>query len=251
MMKWNSNLYDKSHSFVFSYGEDLLSLLNPQPDERILDLGCGTGHLTKQISLQGADVIGFDSSPDMIDKARLSHSDIEFHVMDGRSFSFDNKFDAIFSNAVLHWIPEANLVSKNIFDHLNAGGRMVVEFGGKGNNAKMLAAMRKVLINHGYPEHAKIDFWFYPSVGEYATILESIGFRVTYAAHFDRKTPLEGDEGMKNWFRMFGSNFFKDIKQTELEEMLNEIETILKPTHNEDGKWYADYKRIRVVAVKN
>jgi trans-aconitate methyltransferase len=250
-MKWNSALYDKSHAFVFSYGEDLISLLNPKPGEHILDLGCGTGHLTNQLASQGASVVGFDSSPEMIAKAQTAYPEIAFHVMDGKTFSFQQKFDAIFSNAVLHWIPEAKQVAQNIYNHLNSDGRMVIEFGGKGNNEKMLAALKRALINHGYSEQAKINFWYYPSIGEHATILEEVGFRVTYAAHFDRKTPLEGSEGMKNWFRMFGSNFFKGIEAKVQEQILDEVEAALTPTHLENDKWYADYKRIRMIAIKN
>jgi trans-aconitate methyltransferase len=249
-MKWDANLYDNNHSFVFNYGEDLVSLLTPVKGERILDLGCGTGHLANQLASRGVSVTGIDSSADMIKKARASFPEISFEVMDGKSFSFSEKFDAVFSNAVLHWIPEAEQVARNIFNCLHKGGRMVVEFGGKGNNEKMLAAMRSTLIRHGYDDRAKINFWYYPSIGEYASLLESVGFRVAFASHFRRNTLLEGNDGMKNWFRMFGSNFFNGINTPELDVMLSEIESSLQPTHFDDGKWYADYMRIRVVAVK-
>jgi trans-aconitate methyltransferase len=249
-MKWDANLYDNNHAFVFSYGEDLISLLKPEEGERILDLGCGTGHLTGQIASRGAEVTGIDNSPEMISKAKASYPGIFFEVMNGKSFSFREKFDAVFSNAVLHWIPEAEQAARNIFNCLNDGGRMVVEFGGKGNNGKMLAAMRSVLLQHGYHDLAKINFWYYPSIGEYASLLESVGFRVAFASHFSRKTLLEGSDGMKNWFKMFGANFFSGIDEREEDDMLSEIESSLRLTHLEDEKWYADYMRIRVVAVK-
>ncbi len=250
-MKWNSTLYDKSHDFVSKYGEGILSYLNPKPSETILDLGCGTGDLTKKISLSGARVIGVDSSPDMIAKAKLKFPELEFFQMDARELKFDHLFDAIFSNAVLHWIPQKEIVIEKMYSLLKENGRIVVEFGGKGNNQQMLKALKEVFIQRGYVENTKIDFWYYPSIGEYATELEKLNFTVVQAEHFDRPTPLQGDQGMKNWFLMFGDSLFKGIPDTEKDNILDEVQAKLKATHFIDNVWYADYKRIRVVATKN
>jgi trans-aconitate methyltransferase len=250
-MKWNAALYDKSHDFVSKYGEGILSYLNPKPSEIILDLGCGTGDLTKEISLSGAKVIGVDSSADMIAKAKTKFPEIEFYQMDGRELKLDTLVDAIFSNAVLHWIPEKEMVIKKMYSLLNDNGRIVLEFGGKGNNQQMLKALREVFIKRGYVDNAKIDFWYYPSIGEYSTELEKQNFRVIHAEHFDRVTPLKTNQGIKDWFFMFGDNFFPGIPGAEKDDMLNEVQDKLKATHFTDGIWNADYKRIRIVAVKN
>ena len=127
---------------------------------------------------------------------------------------------------------------------------MVVEFGGKGNNAGMLKALRKVLAKTGHIQNSWIDFWYFPSVGEYTSLLEKAGFRVTYASHYDRPTLLEGPDGVKNWFRMFGASFFEGIEEEETERILNMTQDELRSTHLKEGNWYADYKRIRVVAVR-
>lgn len=250
-MKWNSTLYDKSYDFVSKYGEGILSYLNPKPSEIILDLGCGTGDLTKEISLSGANVIGVDSSADMIAKAKSKFPELEFYQMDARELKFDILFDAVFSNAVLHWIPEKEIVIKKMYSLLNDNGRIVLEFGGKGNNQQMLKALKDVFIKRGYVDNAKIDFWYYPSIGEYSTELEKLNFCVVHAEHFDRVTPLKSNQGIKDWFLMFGDYFFIGIPDIEKDDILNEVQDKLKTTHFIDEIWNADYKRIRIVAAKN
>jgi len=250
-MKWNAELYDNKHSFVSQYGEGVLALLNVKPGERILDLGCGTGDLANQIQEKGAEVVGIDASPDMIAKAKDKYPALDFSVANGTDFHFDEPFDAVFTNATLHWIHDADSVIKSVYNVLKPGGRFVGEFGGKGNNRLMLAATASVLKQHGYNDGEDINPWYYPSTAEYATKLEAHGFRVTFATHFDRPTLLQdGRDGMIKWFNMFGFSLFKKIPAAELPQILNEITDLLQPTNEVDGKWYADYKRLRFVAVK-
>jgi len=250
-MKWNSLLYDESHDFVSKLGEGILSYLNPKPNETILDLGCGTGDLTKKMFLTGAHVIGTDSSWEMITNAKSKFPEIEFYQMDARELKFDIRFDAIFSNAVLHWIPEKEIVIRKMYAHLNDNGRIVLEFGGKGNNQQMLKVLRDVFIKRGFGKNAKIDPWYYPSIAEYSIELEKQNFRVVHAEHFDRITPLKGDQGIKDWFLMFGDYLFVDISDREKDSILNEVQDKLTVTHFRSGAWHADYKRIRIVAVKD
>ncbi len=249
-MKWDPALYDKSHDFVSKYGEGILSYLNPKPTETILDLGCGTGDLTEEIFLSGAKIIGVDNSAEMIESAKFKFPAVEFRQMDAKELKFDFQFDAIFSNAVLHWIPEKEKVIEKMNLLLKNNGRIVLEFGGKGNNQQMLKVLREVFTERGYHTNAKVDFWYYPSIGEYSTELEKFNFRVVHAEHLDRLTPLKGNQGIKDWFLMFGSNFFTGISEVIKEEILNEVQNRLIKTHCVDGVWYADYKRIRIVAVK-
>lgn len=219
-MKWNSKLYDQSHDFVAKYGEGILSYLQSKTHETILDLGCGTGDLTKQIYNTGAKVIGVDNSGEMIEQAKTKFPQIEFFQMDAKALKLDVAFDAIFSNAVLHWIPEKEIVIKNMYSVLKPGGRIVLEFGGKGNNELMLKELRHSFLQRGYIKNAEIDFWYYPSIAEYATELEMRNFRVTHAEHFDRFTPLKSNSGIKDWFTMFGENFFTGISKNEKENIL-------------------------------
>ena len=136
-MKWNAELYDNKHAFVSQYGESVLELLGVKPGERILDLGCGTGDLAKQIQEYRADVIGIDASPEMIAKAKAKYPELDFCVANAASFYFDEPFDAVFTNAVLHWIHDADGVIKSVYNALKPAGRFVGEFGGKGNNELM------------------------------------------------------------------------------------------------------------------
>jgi trans-aconitate methyltransferase len=249
--KWNASLYDNKHDFVFKYGEDLVDTLNPQQGERVLDLGCGTGYLTNVIAASGAEVIGIDNSYEMIGKAKHAYPEIEFRVMSATEFHFDQSFDAIFSNAVLHWVTEKEKAIDCMYSNLKRSGRLVLEMGGKWNVEKIITALQNSLIKRGYADNAGIDLWYFPSVSEYTTLLEKRGFSVTYAVHFDRETELKDTaNGIKDWVKMFGSAFLRGIDEVVVNEILDEVQEVLKPTHFRNGKWYADYKRLRVVAIK-
>ena len=249
--EWNANLYDDKHAFVFKYGEDLVNVLNPQAGERILDLGCGTGYLTSIIAASGAAVVGIDSSLEMITKAKAQYPELEFKVQSATEFHFDEHFNAIFSNAVLHWVLQKEIAIDCMYRNLKKSGRVVLEFGGKHNVEKIITALQDSLINHGFAENAASPLWYFPSLSEYTTLLEKRGFRVTYAAHFNRETKLTDTvNGIKDWIKMFASAFLKGIEETVVGQILNEVQEVLKPTHFRNGEWYADYKRLRVIAIK-
>src|SRR5579872_5464064 len=249
--KWNASLYDDKHNFVFKFGEDVVRLLSPRSGERILDLGCGTGYLTNIIARAGSRVIGIDKSPAMIERANAAYPDLDFRIMSATDLHFDTPFDAVFSNAVLHWVLDKETAVDNIYRALRPGGRLVVEMGGKGNNEDVLGATREALVRHQYPEQAAIHPWYFPSLSEYTTLLEQHGFRVQFAAHFDRPTELKDTEnGIKDWLRMFGIAIFKGIPEKDIEIILDEIQHTLKPTHYKGQTWIADYKRLRIEAIK-
>jgi trans-aconitate methyltransferase len=247
--RWNSELYDSKHGFVSQLGSDLVELLAPKKGEHILDLGCGTGHLAQQIAAHGARVTGLDSSAEMIERARLNYPDLELVQGNGADFAFDEPFDAVFSNAALHWIHAADDVVRCVWQALRPGGRFIAEFGGKDNVRAILAAYYASLsaAGHSLPEQ---EPWYFPSLGEYATVLEKQGFRVVYAVHFDRPTPLEGEDGMRNWLAMFGNHLLSVIPESERDVFIADAERRMRPTLYQNGKWYADYRRLRVVAQR-
>ena len=248
---WNPNLYDDKHDFVYKYGEEIVQLLNPQKGEIILDLGSGTGDLTKQIGDACQEVIGLDYSKDMIQTAQAKYPNIPFILADGKNFKLDKTFDAVFSNATLHWIPQAEPVIKNIYKHLKVGGRFVAEFGGKGCVNKIITTLTAVLDekNINYPPVKSV--LYYPSVGEYAKLLEKNGFELAYGALFDRPTELKsGYEGMANWIQMFLHWALNILTATEKKEIFDIVSKRLENEMFDGEKWLADYRRIRIVAIK-
>ncbi|HEY5407610.1 MAG TPA: class I SAM-dependent methyltransferase [Ginsengibacter sp.] len=248
---WNASLYDDKHSFVFKYGEDLVELLRPQNGERILDLGCGTGYLTSIIAASGAHVVGIDSSLEMVTKAKAAYPQLDFQVQNATDFHFDEHFDAVFSNAVLHWIIDKEKTVDCIYNNLKRHGRFVMEMGGRNNVVKIIKAMQKSLLKNGFVENAAMTLWYFPSLGEYTSLLESKGFKVTYAIYYDRETKLNDDKnGIKDWLKMFAGNYFNGIEESRVEDILNEVQAALEPTNYINGSWYADYKRLRLVAFK-
>lgn len=226
---WDPGLYDTTHHYVTDYGKSLLALLAPQPGERILDLGCGTGHLTHQIAEPGAEVVGIDSSPEMIAQARQNYPKLKFQLASALDFRTDRPFDAVFSNAALHWVQPPEQAAATMRAALRPGGRLVVEFGGRGNIASILAAAGR-------------NPWYFPSIGEYACILESQAFDVTSALLFDRPTQVDGEDGLQQWLTMF---FKPPLTNPEITRMTDE----LRPRQYRDGAWFIDYKRLRITAI--
>lgn len=249
-MKWDTNLYDNNHGFVSKYGEGVVELLNPQKGERILDLGCGTGDLAELIYQKGAEVVGMDGSADMVKTAREKYPHIHFDIGSASSFTYGQPFDAIFSNATLHWVLEHEQAIKCIHDALRPNGRLVAEFGGKGNVGNIIDALKYSLNKRGLSQIANRPVWYFPSLSGYTTLLERYGFRVVLATHFDRPTLLKDDEGISNWLQMFGKTYFEGMDKQLVEEMIHEVEERTRPTNFSDGNWYADYVRLRVVAIK-
>lgn len=247
---WNTRLYEQNHAFVWQFGEDLIGLLAPQTGERILDLGCGTGHLTAQIAATGATVLGIDRSPEMIQQAQINYPDLCFIVADGQDFQVDHPVDAVFSNAALHWIPNADAVIQSIRSALKPGGRFVAEFGGKGNIRAIVTALDRAFAELGMPT-APLNPWYFPSISDYTTRLEQQGFEVQLALLFDRPTPLEaGELGLVSWLAMFANSFLSSLTTEQHQQVLRSVEAELRPVLYRSGIWTVDYRRIRIVASK-
>jgi trans-aconitate methyltransferase len=246
--QWDADLYDRRHAFVWQQGAALLDLLQPRPGERILDVGCGTGHLTAQLAATGADVVGIDRSPAMIEQARRSYPQLRLEVADARDFAFAEPFDAVFSNAALHWVTEPERVIARVRAALKPGGRFVAEFGGRGNVRTVVASLVDAAAAFGCGPWA--NPWYFPGVGEYASLLERGGLEVTYAALFDRWTPLEGEHGLRNWVAMFANDLLAGVGPERREAFLEHVEARARPVLYRNGTWHADYRRLRVVAFR-
>ena len=245
--QWDAEEYAKNFQFVPQYGADLLELLEVKEGERILDLGCGNGALTARLHALDADVTGLDSSLDMLHLARESYPHLTFLHGDATDFRLPGQVDAVFSNAVFHWILDQHALLNCIADALNPGGRLTCEFGGKGNTELIHGALTRAFTKRGLPYR---NTFYFPTVGEYAPLLEQHGLRVTYAALFDRPTELKGENGLADWMDMFLPQAFEGISLCIAEEIKREAVQELAPILRRDGTWYADYVRIRIKAMK-
>jgi trans-aconitate methyltransferase len=251
LKQWDASLYDTRHSFVWRYGAELIELLAPQPDERILDVGCGTGHLTHRIAESGAEVIGLDRSSTMLAEARRNYPPLELVAADATRFAFRAPFDAVFSNATLHWILDAERVVECVAVALRPGGRFVLEMGGRGNIAQFRTAVHEALDRLGYPGGKDWNPKFFPTIGEYASLLEKHGLLVRSARLFDRPTPLDGGEnGLRLWLEMFEEVTLNRIAPARRDEFVKMVEESLRSQLFRDGQWTADYVRLRMVSIR-
>jgi trans-aconitate 2-methyltransferase len=258
-------------------------MLDPQPGEIILDVGCGSGELTNEIrnhilkkeqsrnnkaTATKSAVYGMDLDPNMIERAKEQYfvditnrhqiaffqgdvCNFELPGVNGNKNSHRHKqVDAIFSNAALHWALDSETAVASMSRILKPGGRFVVEFGGKGNLQTIVEAANKVLSMHGKDVN-NTNPWYFPSIGEYTSLLERHGIEVKNAVLFERPTTLEGGEkGLSAWFQMFAGPFINCITKDEEERIVNEILDILRPTLFNGSYWTADYCRIRIIGKK-
>lgn len=249
-MNWNAALYDEKHHFVSTYGQDVLTLLEPAAGEKILDAGCGTGTLCHQLAGFGAEVKGVDLSVDMVERAKAAYPELDFEVADLTDFDLGETFDAIFSNATLHWVLPPEKAITCLLRHLSPGGRLVLEMGGRLNVEQIIQAIFAALKQRGHAVFSVENFWYFPSPGSYSTLLEQAGFEVQLVHYFERPTRLSGLDGMRNWIEMFGAYFFRDIDPKETEKVIGLAVEKLKPTHFKEESWWADYRRLRIKAIK-
>ncbi|PYI57300.1 class I SAM-dependent methyltransferase [Paenibacillus flagellatus] len=246
---WNAELYDTKIGFVSEYGKSVVDLLDAQPGESVLDIGCGTGDLCRELADRGAIPHGIDFSPDMVAKAKTKYPDLTFEVADAQSYRTDRTFDAVFSNAALHWMKKPADVIRSVREALKPGGRFVAEFGGKGNVAGIVRALNEALPAFGVVDAAARNPWYFPSVGEYAALLEAEGFRVGYALHFPRQVAMgDGERGLAHWLDMFGTAFFEGLDEARKREAYGKTAEAAKPYLFRDGEWVLDYWRLRVTA---
>jgi trans-aconitate methyltransferase len=245
---WNASNYATHAGFVPALGQPVLDLLQPQPGERILDLGCGDGVLTEKVVAAGAQVVGVDSSAEMIAAAR--QRGLDARQVDATSLTFDNEFDAVFSNAVLHWIkddPDAAIASA--YRALRRPGRFVGEMGGHGCVAAIQLALIVGLEKRGVPNPAAVSPWYFPTVDDYTARLEKAGFLAESVQLIPRPTPLP--TGMRGWLEIFANPFCAVLSEDERGEFLDEATARLRPVLcDQQGRWTADYMRLRFVARK-
>ena len=243
---WNPTSYAENARFVADLGEPLLALLDGKPGETILDLGCGDGALTEKMVASGCTVFGCDASLAQLQAAR--QRGIQTFVMDGQQLGLKRRFDAVFTNAALHWMKQADKVVEGVASSLKSAGRFVGEFGGKGNVETIRQALHSAVRKHGVDPWS-IDPWYYASPKEYSDLLNRYGFTVSYIELIPRPTKLPGD--ILAWLGVFAQPFTKSVTVGERARFLAEVRHELESTlHKPDGTWYADYVRLRFKAMR-
>jgi trans-aconitate methyltransferase len=246
--EWNSSRYAENARFVSDLGQPVLELLNPQPGERILDLGCGDGDLTEKLVAAGAHVIGVDSSESMVAAAQARGLDVR--LMDAYNLKLNAEFDAVFSNAAMHWMKrEPDSVLNGVSRALKPGGRFASEMGGHGCVAAIVVALCSTLQQFGVTDPASLIPWYFPTPEEYQARLESAGFRVDYIALIPRPTPLP--TGVRKWLETFAIPFTRILPDEQRSAFLDAVCEKLRPALCDNrGLWTADYVRLRFLATK-
>ena len=242
---WSADLYDKHARFVPELGADALAWLDPSPGERLLDLGCGDGLLTLKLVEAGAKVVGVDASADMVAKAK--ERGVDARLGDAAALTFEHEFDAVFSNAALHWVPEAQNVLQGVARALKPGGRFVAEFGGFGNVAAVRTAAIAVLSKDYGIETDLSDIWYFPTPEVYEAACADAGLTVERIALIPRPTPAPA--GLEAWLETLAAPVFDRLPTDQREAARVEAARLAAPAlRKADGQWTVDYVRLRVQA---
>ena len=241
---WDPERYARNARFVSDFGEPVVALLAPRPGERILDIGCGDGALTAKLAEAGCRVVGVDASAEQVAAARARGLDAR--VMNAAELDFEAEFDAVFSNACLHWVKAADAVVAGVRRALKPGGRFVAEFGGGTNVGRIVLALERAMERRGIDGRA-LNPWHFSTTAEYRRRLELGGFTVDSIELFPRPTPLPGDIG--DWLETFAESFLNAVPAAARPELVAELREDLRPDLcDPEGHWTADYVRLRIAA---
>jgi trans-aconitate methyltransferase len=243
---WDPGAYAQHGRFVSEHGASLIDWLAPQGGERVLDLGCGDGALTEALADAGCIVVGVDASPEFVAAAR--GRGLDARLADAQQLEFQDEFDAVFSNAALHWMKQnPDAVLTGVARALVPGGRFVAEMGAAGNVAAIRGAIYDALARFGI-DAAAVDPWYFPTAAEYAERLQRAGFRIPRIEVFERPTPLPGN--VAGWLQTFAQAFLAVVPEDRRAQVIAEVAEALRPRLAATGVWIADYVRLRFTATK-
>ena len=243
---WQAKDYALHANYVSALADEVMRDLAPQAGESILDLGCGDGTLGALMLQQGAKVFGIDSSANLVAAARARG--VDARVTDAQNIQFEDKFDAVFSNAALHWMPRQQELIARVFRALKSGGRFVVEMGGEGNIALIRRVLTEILAEYGI-DFAMRDPWIFPAPDEQRKRLEQTGFKVIKCHLRSRPTPLPTD--VRGWFDTYCNEIFSDLSNSDRADVIDSMVGCLRQQIcGAKGIWTVDYVRLNFVAMK-
>ncbi len=242
---WDAKKYHKHADFVSNLAMPVVELLNPQKGEKILDVGCGEGTLALEIEKSGAKVIAVDLSEDMVLKSK--EKGLEAYMMSATDLRFEQTFDAIFSNATLHWVLTPDEALKQMYKVLKPKGRIIAEFGGENNIKHLLHAIKAVFEKH--PKYGAFNNpWYFPAKDTYKALLEACGFEVIMIETIVRPTKIDD---ITHWLDVFANGIIKHLTPKQQAQFKTEVKTLLKPLlYSKEEGWVIDYERLRFKAIK-
>ena len=241
---WNPETYDRDARFVANLGQPLLELLAPKNGEIVMDLGCGDGALTEKVA-QLVTVVGTDAS---FAQARAAKDrDLSIVVVDGHDLCFKPQFDAVFTNAALHWMQRPERVVQEVWHCLKTGGRFVGEFGAKGNVETVRSALHEALRRRGI-DPLGLDPWYFPSPEDFSILLVNSSFTIGYVEIIQRPTQLPGE--LLDWLKIFAQPFTNAVGRDHRQGFLDEVCQRSDAFRDVEGRWSIDYVRLRFAATK-
>jgi trans-aconitate methyltransferase len=242
---WNQNKYSKHADFVSNLALPLIDLLNPKANEHILDLGCGDGTLALEIKKKTNNVIGVDLSANMVQKAK--DNGIQAYIASATNLNFENQFDAVFSNAVLHWLKEPNLALDQVYKVLKQKSRFIAEFGAYGNIQRLVKAIDEVF-SKNKDFGTFINPWYFPTQTEYIQLLEEHSFYVQSIETIVRPTPIDD---ILNCLDIFANGIIDALNEQQKIDFKSQVKEILQDElYNKIDGWHIDYVRLRFKAIK-
>ncbi|MFS3930297.1 class I SAM-dependent methyltransferase [Priestia flexa] len=237
-------------SFISSFGGNVMNVLSPQAGENILEIGSGNGYMANQLSSLGVNITGIDSSENMVEQSQHHYPHLQFMHVNALDLDYEDQFDAVFSKNTLHLIHPPSVVIKNIYRALRLQGRFVTEFNGKNHLYPVFnEVMRQLAVFNIISSDFSLPFYF-PSIGEYTSLLEQHEFHVQSAIYFTHPLVLQHEDGLRNWLDTHASSLFKNITAETKQIIFNRVEDRLQETFFKHDEWYLPAASIRVQAVK-